>query len=210
MPSTAFNRIAIIAALAAFSTFAQAESRLSASASTGSISATAKINVNVSVPRILYLAVGSTGATVDSVDFVVGAAGITGALPVSDQAFAGAVPIGAGSVTVTDTQTANAQGTVSARLWSNSGTATLGCTSTAIASGALTLPLGDFKVTSAGTLSHPGADLSACTGTAVSAGAAGAGGISDFSGTWAFSYVPSVLPPAGTYAGTVTYTATQP
>ncbi len=209
MSKRPFQHLALVVALAAVSTFAQAESRLSA-ATSGQITANAKITVSVTVPKILYLRVGTAGATQDVVNFVVGPSGLTG-VPVTDTAFAGAVPVGPGSVTVTDTDaSAGAAGAISAQLWSNTGTATLSCTSTAIGSGAVTLPKADFKVTStagATALLHPGGDLS-CTGAGVTVGAAGGAGA--FASTWNYSYNPTTLPPAGTYTGTVTYTAVQP
>lgn len=201
------KRIALIAALAVVSTVAQAESRLSASTGAGNISATAKISVNVTVPRILYLRVGSAGAQQDAINFAVGAAGLTGTLPINDSVYAGAVPMGAGTVTVTDTETANAQGTVTAQLWTNTGTAALSCTSTNIAAGAVSLPKSDFKVLTTGALAHPGNDLGCGGAPTTVTPASGAG---SFTGTWAYSYTPTTLPAAGTYAGVVTYTAVQP
>ncbi|MGE0310313.1 MAG: hypothetical protein AB7P21_01640 [Lautropia sp.] len=205
MQKYAFQRLVLVAALAAASSLAQAESRLSAAAS-GSITATAKLTVNVTVPKILYLRVGGAGTAVDAVNFVVGGSGL-GALPMNDATFAGAVPIGPGTVGVTDTDASNGAGIVSAQLWSNTGTATLACASSAITSGTAALVKTDFKVTSTGTLAHPGGDLG-CTGGATNVGTAGGAGA--FSGTWSFAYSPSAMPAAGTYTGTVTYTATQP
>lgn len=196
-----FKRLAVVAALALVASGVQAESRISANATGAAMNTTAALKVSVAVPRILYLRVGDAGATVNTVNFTVGAAGLT--LPVAN-AVQSTVP-GTGTITALSDEAGATTGAVTSRLWTNNGTTTLTCSSTNIAAGSVNLNKTEFTVATSGTLPHPGSDL-ACSG---SSGPLGAAGVNDLTGTWTYSYVPALLPAAGTYTGTVTYTAAQ-
>ena len=125
-----------------------AESRVTAvSSGTTALSTTSKLNVSVSVPRILYLRVGDAGATINSVTFTVGLTGLT-PLPQNDVVYSGAMPVGVGAISVTDTNGAS-DGQVAVQLWTNNGTANLNCSGAALTSGTNTIALSQITVTSA-------------------------------------------------------------
>ena len=197
----------ICASLAAMtiSSPVQAESRITTvTAGSTALSTTAKLNIAVSVPRILYLRVGDAGATVNTVTFTAGLTGVT--LPTADTVYAGTPPVGVGTITAADNN-GTSDGAVGVQLWTNNGSANLNCAGAALTSGANTIPLSAITVTSlatGGSLAHPGANL-ACTSAA--RGSAGTNNLSD---TWTFAYAPATLPPAGSYTTVVTYTASQP
>jgi hypothetical protein len=78
------KHLAAFLALSLLTGAAWAESRITAVPSTTtSLSATARLNFAVNVPRVLYLRVGDAGA-INTVSFNVGLR-LAGALPVSDQ-----------------------------------------------------------------------------------------------------------------------------
>jgi hypothetical protein len=184
---------------------ASAESHVSAiSAATSAVATTAHLNVSVSVPRILYLRVGTAGATVNTVTFGVGLGGLT--VPTADAVYAGTVPVGIGTVTRADNNGAS-DGRIAVRLWTNNGTANLTCSGAPLTAGTNTLPLSAITVTSAGTgtLAHPGTSL-ACASVV-----RGTAGTNDLTDTWTYAFAaPSGLPAAGRYTTQVTYTASQP
>ena len=183
-----------------------AGSRITAvTSTTTALTTTARLNFTVDVPRILYLRVGDAGALINTVTFTAGLPAAVGALPQNDAVYAGAPPVGVGTVTVADNNGAS-DGQVAVQLWTNNGTANLTCTGAALTSGANTIALNQITVTStgAGTLAHPGANLG-CTSAA-----RGSAGVNNLNDTWTFAYAPAALPPAGSYTSTVTYTASQP
>jgi hypothetical protein len=175
-----------------------AESRITAvpGTATGAISATARLDFSILVPKILYLKVGTAGAAIDAVQFAVSLTGIT--VPSSDAVFAGP-PSGAFTSVGTNTS-------VGVNLWTNNGSANLNCAGAALTSGSNSIALSSITVSNAtgGGLGHPGASL-ACT--SASRGSAGFNNLSD---TWTFAYAPATLPAAGNYTTQVTYTASQP
>ena len=200
------KHLAAFLALSLLAGAALAESRITAVPSTTtSLSATARLNFAVNVPRVLYLRVGDAGATINTVNFNGGLSGSLATLPVSDQVFSGALPPALGTITATDNNGAS-DGQVAVQLWTNNGTANLTCSGAALTAGAATIPLSDITVTSTvgGTLGHPGANLG-CT-----AAARGSAGVNNLADVWTFGYAPSALPVAGSYTTQVTYTASQP
>ena len=73
------KKLAAILAMSLLTGAAWAESRITAVPSTTtSLSATARLNFAVNVPRVLYLRVGDAGATINTVNFNVG---LSGSLP---------------------------------------------------------------------------------------------------------------------------------
>lgn len=198
------KRVLPVVIVASIAGVAIAESRITVTSGTGSnLSATARLNVVVSVPKVLYLRVGDSGTTVNTVTLT---AGLSGGLGVqSDQPFAGSVPVGSGSITATDDSGAS-DGSIGVQLWTNNGTASLGCSGSALTSGANTIPLSDITVTSSGggTLAHPGSNLNC---TAASRGSTGVNSLTD---SWSFAYAPTTLPAGGNYTTQITYTASQP
>ncbi len=176
--------IALAAVAAAFS--AHAESDITTGA--GALTATARLDFRVIVPKVIFLQVG-TGtaftdvATIDRVDFTLTAVQ--------------AATVGS---TVAGISTG---GTVNARVLGNGGTVTFGAVGTVggLTNGAQTIPWSDIVPTATGgTLIHP-----AISG-ATSALAATAGVVNS-STVYSFNYTSSSVVAAGTYNGQVVYTA---
>lgn len=165
---------------------------------TGTITAQAKVNLSVTVPKLILLRVGSNTATVDTVAWT-STLSIPGvpttpltSVNNTNVEWSGAAP------TVTTTATATAPLTVYA--WTNAGTGTINCSVGAWnATGGPTNA--NFTVTTTGTLPHPGANLGACASTSFPSNVVA-------TGTWA--YVLGGTPAtwtANTHTNTVTYTA---
>jgi len=193
--------VALGAALAAVfaSGAAMAESTYGyASSGAGTVTATARINLSVTVPKMILLRVGSANTTVDTLSW-----NVTQTIP------AGAVtPVNGASTAVNwdgnaPTVGVSAAQTAVASAWTNASSATINCSATAVAP-ATGPTLANFAVSGAtgGTnLSHPGANLGACTSTAFGSNAV-------YSSTWTYTLggTPATWP-AGAYSSTVTYTA---
>lgn len=170
------------------------------SSGAGTVTATARINLSVAVPKMILLRVGSANTTVDTLNW-----SVTQTIP------AGAVtPVTGNNTAVNWDGSAPAASiatpgqTTTATAWTNSTGGSLNCAATAVSpAGGPTLA--DFTVAASATgspLSHPGASLSACTSTAFTSNQVR-------SSTWTYTLggTPASWP-AGTYTSTVTYTAT--
>ncbi|MDP9602090.1 hypothetical protein ABL840_36360 [Variovorax sp. NFACC27] len=164
---------------------------------TGTITAQAKVNLSVTVPKLILLRVGSTNTTVDTVTWTsalsipgVPTTPITGNNTNVD--WSGAAP------TVTTSTAAN---TLTVYAWTNAGAGTINCAMGAWAPLTGGPANADFTVTTTGTLPHPGANLGACASTSFPSNAVA-------TGTWAYTLGGT---PAGwvanTYTNTITYTA---
>jgi hypothetical protein len=168
-----------------------------AAAGTGMVTATARVNLSVTVAKLILLRIGSTNTTINTVSWTVGASiPAVPTVPGADGTFAvdwsGAAP--------TLAPTAN-PAALNVFAWTNSTTPTLNCSM-----GAWVGPAGgptnaNFTVTVTGTLPHPGLNLGACASTAFASNTL-------LSGTWAYALggAPTTWP-AGLYTNTVTYTA---
>ena len=162
---------------------AMAESSVVNNAVSGN-SATADLNISVTIPQFLSLTVGSAGSTVDTVEFVLDEAQAVTAGPVA----------------------ATANGTVAVALRSNAGAVNFSSSGADLAAavGASTIPLSAISVdASGGALPHPGFNAAATTVNPVN-------GVIDQTGSWVFAYNHSTTQVPGTYATTVTYTAALP
>lgn len=195
---TALALAGAIAALAPMA--AQAESSFVNGAS-GALSANARLDFRVTIPKILFLQVGTgTGraanGTIDLIDFTVAAA-----------------DLGLGT-TVAGTGGDLGGGAVTARLLSNGGNVTLQSTTTgALSNGTDTLSFGQIVaapsvLTSATALAHPTLVDGGSTSSTITA----TNGVVNRDARWTFSFSNSAVVPAGTYGGTatngrVTYTA---
>ena len=174
---------ALAAVAAAFSAYAESDITTGA----GALTATARLDFRVIVPKVLFLQVGTGTAfadntLVDRVDFT-----LTAAQATSGGAVAGV----------------STGGTINARVLGNGGTVTFGAAGTAggLSNGAQTIPWSEIAPTATGgTLIHP-----AISG-ATSALAATAGVVNS-STVYSFNYSNTNVVAAGTYNGTVTYTA---
>jgi hypothetical protein len=183
-----------VAAALAVPFAAQAESNFT-TGNTANITATARVNFSVSIPKFVFLQVGTgpvaplltPNATVDTVAFAVPAANV-----------------GDGS-NVAGTGGNLTGGAVTVRVVGNNGNMTLGAvgSGTGLDSAGDTIPWSQILTTTTGGTAHPPIGGAAITYTAT-------GKIVNAAGTWTYAYDNSVTPPAGTYTGVVTYTATTP
>lgn len=209
---------AAVAALAGITPFAaQAESNFTTG--TGALSASAKLDFIVTIPKVLFLQVGTgtsnaNNTTVNDISFAVPAGSVGNGTAVA----------GAGGDL--------ASGGVTVRVLGNSGTVTLtNATTGPLSSGVPanpTVPWSDIVVT-AGTLpttttgysnlaiTHPPFNTGAAGGPSTApTSLTGTGGLVRREGSWTFAYANTATLPAGTYGntagnnGTVTYTATAP
>ncbi len=200
----------VVAAAAAALVFAPMTSHAESNISTGNtaLTATARLDFRVTVPKVLFLQVGTgtslaANGTVNLIDFVVPAANVGDGTPIAATATSGDL----------------ANGVVTARVIGNNGAVTLTSTS----SGALNNGSGDTisfgqisgaatALTSATPLAIPAIVDGGTTTTTVPA----AGKIVNRDAKWTFSYLNAAAVPPGTYGGVntnngrVTYTASMP
>ena len=168
-------------------------------AGTGVVTANARLNLVINVPKLILLRVGSSGATVDTLTWNSGLTWATAPGTLTDgdnQAtnWDGAAP------TVTITNPAD----VSAFAWTNSsGGGSLAYAATPFTAGGPTL--GDITVASAPGLAHPAPSPLAATSTGATVFARNALA----TGTWSFALggTPTAWT-AGQYTSQITYTAT--
>ncbi len=170
---------------------AQAESNLQ-TGGTSTLTATARVDFRIEIPRLLFLQVGTgtrlvTDTTVDLISFnpavgVIGngtAVGGTG----------GDLPGGA----------------VTVRVIGNIGEVRLTAAGTTALTngGGNTIPWTEISTAVTGGVAHP----TIGSGTVTLSPSAN---VVNASGTWTYSYLNTAVPAAGQYNGTVTYTATSP
>lgn len=188
--------LGVVLALTAGSS-AMADSQYGYTTGTGNVTATANVKLSVSVPKLILLRVGSTNTTVDTVSWAttfsipgVPTAPVAGNNTSVD--WNGAAP----GITVASTTN-----TLTVYAWTNASAGTINCTAPTWVPATGGPANADFTVTATGTLPHPGANLSACASTPF-------GSNTVATGTW--QYILGGTPAnwkAGTYTGTVTYTA---
>ena len=159
----------------------------------GALTANADLDFEIVIPRFLYLQVGSTGTTVDTVTFDLS---------------------GVASIADVDTQIGNGTAvdgdiTVGVRLVSNAGDVDLEAvgSGTGLTNGTETIPWSQITGTAA-TGGASGLDVPVVGAAAVTIPATN--GVVNRSDTWTFDYENDLLVGGGTYTGTVTYTATAP
>jgi hypothetical protein len=159
----------------------------------GTISATARVNFSIVIPRFIWLQVGTgtllaANATIDTISFTPAVAVVGNGIPVA--ATAGSGNLG--------------NGTVTARIIGNAGNVTLGATGPAnLVSGTNTIPWTQIAIAAAGGATHPTINGANATFTAVA-------NVVNVNGTWTYSYLNTLTPASGTYTGQVLYTATTP
>ena len=192
---------ALVAGLALTSGVAMAESTYGYnSAGTGTVLATARVTLSVTVPKLILLKVGTAGAVVDTLSWTLGYS-IPATPTVPSVTGDSVAVVWNGAAPTNPAMTNPAALAVSA--WTNAATtSTVNC-----AMGAWTGPAGgpvnaDFTIVTTGTLTHPGLNLGACAATAFAKNTVA-------TGTWAYSLggTPATWP-AGTYTNVITYTAT--
>ena len=183
------------------------------------LSATARLDFQVTIPKVLFLQVGTGTSNANNTT-------------VNDITFA--VPAGnvGNGTAVAGTGGDLAGGGVTLRVLGNSGTVSLGNTVTGpLSSGTAgnpTVPWSDIVVTAGAlatattgftnaAIAHPAFNTAAAGGaSATPTTLAASGGLVRREGSWTFAYANTATLPAGTYGntvantGTVTYTATAP
>lgn len=179
-----------------------AEAQYGYSTTAAGVTAQAKVNLSVVVPKLILLRVGSDNTTIDTLAWTSAPSFVTAPTPLvaannQQVPWTGAAP----TITVTSAPSPAAL-TVSA--WTNAATPTINCamgTWTGPASGGPANA--DFTVaaTGASVLPHPGANLGACASTTFVRNTL-------YTGTWTYSLAGTPTSwQAGTYTNTVTYTA---
>ncbi|GAB2494678.1 hypothetical protein [Arenimonas alkanexedens] len=153
----------------------------------GALTTSADLQFQVIIPRFISFRVGTAGATVDSVDFTVAAANV-----------------GTGTA-VARTNAAGAP--ISVSLLSNVGDVNLSAagSGTGLVLGGVTIPWAQISGTSSNAAQFPVPGIGAAA-TSLTA----ANGVIARSADWTFQYANANTYAAGTYVGTVTYTAATP
>ncbi|MBX3608410.1 MAG: hypothetical protein KF871_00825 [Hydrogenophaga sp.] len=181
----------VLALAVASPLLASAESDLTV----GAGSATAKLNLRIVIPRVLFLGVGTGSGTpladnntVDEIAFDYTANPL-------------AVGAGAGSPASSITN----GGVVPVRVYGNDGQITITATNpTNLTSGTDTIAFSDLSVSSSSAaLPAPAFDGGTSLPTV-------AGRVTNQTANWTYSYANTATPAFGAYTGTVTYTATMP
>ncbi len=200
--------VSAAAALAAMGASMTAHAESTVQNGAGALSASARLDFRVTIPKVLFLQVGTgtalaTNPNINLIDFVVPAANVGDGIAIAATAASG--DLGSGSVT--------------ARVLGNNGDVTL--TSTTV--GALGNGAGDTLsyslisttpavLTSGTALAAPALADGATTSTTVPA----TGKIVNRDARWTFSFLNTAVVPPGTYGGVnannsrVTYTASMP
>lgn len=168
---------------------AQAESNfVTAPAAPAALTANARLNISVVIPRFLFLRVGTgtllaNNVTVNNLVFNV---------PVADVGNTNAIAATGGDM-------APSQVTVS--LIGNVGNINLEANAPALSNGTESIDWNQISVVPAGGATHP-------TINGADANFAATGRVVNVNGSWTFSYLNQTTPAEGTYQSQITYTAT--
>jgi len=208
MSRFAFRVLVLAAAAATLGAPMLASAESNVQTGGGALSATGRLDFRITVPKVLFLQVGTgsslvTNTTINLIDFVVPAANVGDGSVIGATAASGDL----------------GNGTVTAKVIGNNGTVTLTSTTVgALGNGAGdTVSFGQIAtaasvLTSATALAAPALADAATTSTTVPP----AGKIVNRDAKWTFSYLNAALVPPGTYGGVnannsrVTYTASMP
>ncbi len=214
-----FLALPVVSAIALFVASAQAEQTIGVQPAGTPASATARVNVRVTVPKVVILRVGAADATISDVDFTVGLSPAVAGAPGNSLAYSGAIPPAlATTVATTNPTTAptNSAAVLTTGAWTNVAGTNLSCAlstlsgATPFAAGATTsagVPgTNDIRVEGT-TPAHPGTSLGQCDGTTSTPIAP----LTALSGTFTYTLaLASNAVAAGSYGNVVTYTAATP
>ena len=187
-------------ALGLVSQVAQAEASYGyQSTGTGAVSATAKVNLKINVPKLILLRVGGNNTTVDTITWDMTPSWVTSPGSLTSTGASTNTPWDGGVPTFTAASTTNA---LTAYAWTNASGASLTVATTTAMAPATGPTMSSITVSSSGSLNHPGTNLGTATPTPLTVGTA-------YTGNWTYGLtVPSPMTwAAGTYNATVTYTA---
>ena len=172
------------------------------STGTGAVSATARVNLRINVPKLILLRVGSNNATVDTITWDMTPAWVTSPGSLVSGGTSTNTPWDGAAPTFTAAANPAGSNVLTAYAWTNAAGASLTVATTTAMAPATGPTMTNITVGSTGTLTHPGLNLGTATPTPLSIGTA-------YTGTWTYGLnVPSPMNwAAGTYNATVTYTA---
>ena len=197
-------KILVVAALVSGAALSGSAIAASGTSTTSPASVANNLNLRIVIPSFLFFRVGTVGATVDTITFSPAAANVGNS--VSQPGLGGDASAGSGSniavlgnngqVVIGTTVTGGGAGM-------GTGTAADGF----ISYGQVTTGSSDVPNLPAPTLANAGI---ANVNVALGGGVAGAGKVTNRSAVWTYGYANATFPSAGTYTGTVTYTATMP
>lgn len=158
-------------------------------------SAAAKIDLEVVVPRVIALKIGSGGSTIDKVTFSgldinVGGAALSGDNNLWD------------GTTDPELEAEDGDSTVAVKIFSNAGDISLARSGADLtdAVSSETIPLSDISVVATNSdIEEPGATSSTASAT---------NGVVNLTDTWTYTFTATSMYAAGTYETQLTYTAT--
>ncbi|WP_295371344.1 hypothetical protein [uncultured Pseudacidovorax sp.] len=191
--------VGVLAGLTLVSGTALAESTYGYNAAgSGTVTATARVNLSVTVPKLILLRIGSANTTVDTLSWTsTYSIPATPTVPVAGNNTAVAWDANAPTVTA-----GTNPGALTVSAWTNAGAGTINCSVAAWSPATGGPANANFAVTATGTLPHPGATLGACASTSFTSNTLA-------TGTWAYALGGTASSwTAGAYTTTVTYTAT--
>lgn len=216
---TALTTVAAASIFGLAVTSAQAESQFVTGPVATAPSASAKLDFRITIPRVLYLRVGTgtnnaNNTVVDLIDFTPTAAAVGNGTAVAATAASGDLTNGA----------------VTVRVYGNNGNITLNSTNTGPMTNGVatqTIPWSQITVTPAalatatagytnGAITHPTFNAAVAGGAGTATTLTATNNVVRQEGQWTFAYANTGLPGAGTYggvnvnAGRVTYTASMP
>ena len=197
MTKSLFKNLAHVALLAVVAAPIGSNAESSFPTGAGSLSSSARVDFQITIPRFLSLRVGTAGAPIDLVSFTVPAANVGNATPVAGTGG----DLGAGSVT--------------AAVLGNGGNVTLQATTGGpIGNGAAGTIAWSQITTASSNPSLPAPVLA--NGASAGVAVAATNGVVNQTATWTYSFANSNVIEAGTYGGVntnnsrVTYTASLP
>jgi hypothetical protein len=206
--------LALGLALVMIGTASFAEQTIGVQAGATTAIATARVNVRVTVPKVVILRVGDANATVSDVNFTIGVGTGVPAGVGNSQAYTGAIAPAGGAVTVATTNPTTTAGVLTVQVWTNATagakltcalTALAGATSFATGATAGGVP-GTNDISVASTALHPTGNLAGCDGTSTQA-ATPRLTVNNNSFTYATTFTPSAIN-SGIYGNIATYSAT--
>jgi len=185
------NKLKVLALAVALASPLAANAESNVTTGAGTISATARVNFSITIPRFIFLQVGTgtllaANAAIDTISFAPALTVVGDGTPVAGTG---------GNLT---------GGAVTVRIIGNAGNVTLAATGPAnLTSGGDTIPWTQIATAVTGGATHPTINGANATFTATA-------NVVNINGTWTYSYLNAATPAAGTYTGQVLYTATTP
>ena len=178
------------------------------------VSAVARLDFTVTIGRLLFFRVGDAAWPATSSSVSTASFQLTPTTPPAT-ALANNQPIAWNGAAPTFAVTASGN-VLPVQVRSNAGPISIRASSSALShttTAGLTIPMSDILVTSSDAAGLPAPPIpnAAATGTSVNVAPTGFGSlVTERNASWTFAYANSAARAAGTYTGTVTFTATTP